>query len=277
LVAQSALSTWPLSWWIATSLVLATLIPTVTWLLTRSPLRIPALVRIATWPGSQAVAWLLAGLFCLLIPVAAWRAGILSPYYMGLVENDWLDALGTGGGLAVLIAALMLAGWFVYRRSLRSEPFAAWACCEELTPAERWVAPLNAGLGQWHWAFYRAGAIAWLAAGVTLPLVIPARLPWLAGWAAPVLDAWHAQPVYWGSWLGLGLVALEWFLNPYTWHELWVPGRLEGALRGAGLAVATTALFALTRSFWLCIACSLVVEIVIAGWFPVTTAEARTE
>jgi accessory gene regulator protein AgrB len=39
-------------------------------------------------------------------------------------------------------------------------------------------------------------------------------------------------------------------------------------VRSALLATVTAALFALTRNFWLCLVCSLIVEISIARWFP---------
>ncbi len=73
--------------------------------------------------------------------------------------------------------------------------------------------------------------------------------------------------------MGLLLVAVEWLLNPFARAALRTPGRLEGALRMAGLAVATTGLFALTRNLWLCLLCNVIVEAVAAIWFPVPALE----
>ena len=68
--------------------------------------------------------------------------------------------------------------------------------------------------------------------------------------------------------MGLGLIGLEWALNPFARAALGRPIRREAALRRVILAIATTALFAITRNVWLCLACDLAVETVIAGWLP---------
>ncbi len=45
------------------------------------------------------------------------------------------------------------------------------------------------------------------------------------------------------------------------------PGRQEAALHSADLAIATAALFALTRNFWLCLACQVLAETAMALWW----------
>ena len=89
----------------------------------------------------------------------------------------------------------------------------------------------------------------------------------------PHLDATTA--LYWGAWLGLAAAAVEWLLNPYARRALRTPGRQEAALRDAALAVATTALFALTRNFWLCLTAQVLAASGIAWWWaqerPATT------
>jgi hypothetical protein len=64
------------------------------------------------------------------------------------------------------------------------------------------------------------------------------------------------------------MLIVEWLLNPFARAELRTPGRQEAALRTAALAIATTALFALTRNFWLCLVCQVVVETAVAAWWP---------
>ena len=119
-------------------------------------------------------------------------------------------------------------------------------------------APVDAALLQWHWAFYRALAIA------LLPIVAGA-LP-SSEILLPLGSNWQTAPLYWGSWLGLALIALEWALNPLRRAGLRRPGQRETALLRIALAIATTALFTVTPNFWLLLICHLAVETVIAGW-----------
>lgn len=278
--------------WAASSLVLAVLAANLGWLIGhrlggRRP--IAALLR---WPAGPALRWLLVALFLFLPPLAAWRSGALSLYAMGLGELVWLADLSEGGPLALIISGIVLLGWLIYRRSLAgpAQPGSV-GILSESPNGPRWLALLNAALWQWHWAFYRAAVIGWLAsgmagsvthAGASAPGLVgtsPTAAPFLAVLAqemsaqvAIFLAALSAQPLYWGSWLGLGLSAVEWFLNPFARADLRTPGRLEGSGRLVVMAVATTALFAATRNFWLCLACHLLVETFIAGFFPAPSA-----
>lgn len=234
---------------------------------------------VAFWRGPEGPAgeWLLVAFYLLLPPFAAWRVGAVSPYLMGLTETDWPSVLGVPGLLAAAISALALAGWLVFRRGLRPS-LARQAVAGPASVSsgrasrneglQRWLAPVDGALHQWHMAFYRAGVIAWVAAGVTLPAWLPGEGS-LAGQAANrLVQIWQKQPVYWGSWLALVPIACEAALNPYARRAIQTPGRMEGAMRSIGLAVATTALFSLTRNFWLCLFSAIAVEILIAKWFP---------
>ena len=235
--------------WLAGSLVAAVLFTNITWLV----LRWPAAARLASRDGLKPLHWLIVSLFLLLPPMLAWRYGALSLSFMGIAELDWVGTILSGGLPAVMVAGLLLFGWSAYRRHVGF----SWeqeGSARNLAPA--WRAFLDAALLQWHWAFYRASAIAWLIG-----------LPPDAALARGVLSlggAWQNDPLYWGSWLGMTAAAMEWVLNPFARRALRRPGLSELAILRAVVAIATTALFVITRNFWLSLACHCVVEVVIA-------------
>jgi len=248
-------------WWVAGSLVLALLATNAGWqtLQVFKAWKVYGKVKVY----GPALGWLLRVLFLLLPPLAAWRSGALSLYFMGLTELDWIESLSVGGPLAVVVAGLLVFGWLVYRRTLfrlARDHDGRRGNLLSTRQNSLWRALLDATLWQWHWAFYRSAAIGWLAAGMGMQL--ETALPSLARYL------WE-QPLYWGSWLGLGLVAGEWALNPFARVAWRVSGQREQVLQTAILAIITTALFVLTRNFWLCLACHLVVETAIVAWFPV--------
>lgn len=242
--------------WLCASLLVALLATNITWLIRK------ILDKRSGAPAGQsagilaALAWLLVSLFFLLPPPAAWRFGALSPRLMGLTGIDWVESLRTGAPLMFLIIGLLLFGWLVYRRSLPGDRSRTRLARAGMTLR----APVDAALLQWHWAFYRALAIA------ILPIVAGS----LTGnqWLHPLGSRLMAAPLYWGSWLGLALIALEWALNPFARAGLHRAGHRESALLRVALAVATTALFTLTPNFWLLLLAHLAVETVIAGWLP---------
>jgi hypothetical protein len=245
------------AFWLLASLLVAIVATNVTWLALGLIWKRSRKERTRP-PGSSlaALAWLLISLFFLLPPPAAWRFGALSPRLMGLDGIDWVESLRVGIPLACLIVGLLIFGWLVYRHTLSGE--------RGRTRAGRVGAvlrtPIDAALLQWHWAFYRALAIA--------------LLPLVAGTLAsteillPLGKQLAGAQLYWGSWLGLALIALEWALNPFARAGLRRPGQREFALLRIALAVATTALFTLAPNFWLLLICHLAVETVIAGWLP---------
>ncbi len=235
--------------WLAGSVTLAVLSTNVAWYLIRGRLT----DRKGAWAAALGPStWLLTALFFLLPPFAALRAGALSPYFMGLTELDWLAHLGQGGSLIVLCGGLALFGWLIYRRRLR-EDLSGFPGSTRLVRG--WLAPVEAGLHQWHWAFYRAAAITLLAQGA-------------AGEAPGFLRALLASPLYWGSWLGLAVAGLEAALDPAVRAGLRSPGRRERIVLVATLMLVTTALFVLTHNFWLCLGCHALVGAAIAIWFP---------
>jgi len=204
--------------------------------------------------GWRIVAWLATALFFILPPVAAWLAGALSPYYLGISDLDWIPGLMSGAPVALAIIIGLLVGWLAYRRTLPRPVHAVPRDIEQIVTAAR--APLDAALRQWHWAFYRALAIAWVArwAPVQQQLVPFFRF-----------DP-SADPFYWGCWLGLLLIVAEWALNPFVRAALRDEHDREAAVRQLALVVATTALFASTRNLWLGLLCHVAVETIIVGW-----------
>ena len=237
----------PLAWLIG-CMALAVVTTNAAWLVVqrnRLPANLPALT------------WLVISLFWLLPPLLAWRAGALSLSFMGIAEIDWIQSLAGGLPLAASVIGLVLFGWLIYRRTLPQRAAETAGPFDRVGRTGR--ALLDAGLLGWHWAFYRAAAIGWLAG---LPDAAISQ-PVLAHAAGQIT----AQPLYWGSWLGLACVGLEWALNPFARTELHVPGRHEAALRRIVLALTVTAIFIVSRNLWLCLAAQALIETAIAGWF----------
>jgi hypothetical protein len=148
--------------------------------------------------------------------------GLLSLEDMGIVGLDerwpvtrWLEATGIGLGWG-LVALLILA--------------LAWASANRRTnlvrlrfPSRPWWLILVDGLFLGlHWAFYRAAL-------------------------AVILD-----DVYAGVFLGLGLIYLEWSLNPF-WRRGWrLDSRAATAWLGAAIALVVALLYFLNRNLWIC-------------------------
>ncbi len=243
--------------WLLGSLLVAILVSNVAWLLARWLATGPRGTRFLRWSGLPALTWLPVALYLLVPPFAAWRFGAISLFTLGLAEVNWLESLAAGGLLIALVIGLAGIGRLVY---LRSGPDPTGL--QRVGTIATWRVPLDAALAGWHWAFYRAAAIGWLAtAGAPALAAVGQSLPVAAALLQPLTD----QPLYWGSWLGLALVAVEWIANPFGRADLRTPGRSEPALGRAAVAVATTALFSLTRNLWLCLACQVAAEIVMTA------------
>jgi hypothetical protein len=242
--------------WLCASLLVAVVATNAAWLALRVLGQRSGAPAVPALGALSALAWLLVSLFFLLPPPAAWRFGALSPRLMGLTGIGWVASLRAGAPQVFLIVGLLIFGWLVYRRSLSGDRRRSRA--ERIGAALR--APVDAALLQWHWAFYRALAIA------LLPIAAGALA------SGEILQSLRQQllaaSLYWGSWLGLALIALEWTLNPFARAELHRPGQRETALLRIVLAIATTALFTVTPNFWLLLIAHLAVETVIAGWLP---------
>jgi hypothetical protein len=244
--------------WVLGSLALAVIATNVTRLAVRTRWQGRASSPGGTWGSLQPLVWLLTALFLFLPPIAAWRAGALSPYLMGLSELNWPDTLISSGGLALVSGGIIVFGWLMYRHRLPARARASGG-------SQPWLAPVDAALLQWHWAFYRAGVIGSLVLAAEMEGTRP------AAFLAPLVE----QPLYWGSWLGMILVALEWALNPFAREALigsrrnpdHAPAAELTVIRMA-LAVTTTSLFILTRNFWLGLVCHVVVETAVVAFLP---------
>lgn len=252
--------------WLLGSFIAIVLATNLAWLVVRKKAAEPAFRH----GPLAALGWLAISVFYLLVPFLALQRGVLSPYALGLTEIDWPATLSNGMVLAGLIVAGLMFGWLIYRRARHDEATSGedWAQPERsvspLPPAIARIlavlrAPLDAALGQWHWAFYRAAVFGWLA----LPLSFPG-VPLIDR----VLQGLQTEPLYWGAWAGICAAGLEWALNPFGRAHMRRQDERETALRRAALAVATTGLFVLTRNFWLSLVVHVAVETLVAGWFP---------
>ena len=223
----SAVAASPLAFWLGVSLLVYVVAANVLWLL-RNSLRL------------QPFRWLAqAGRFAffLVVPYLAlggWPRqpyqGFLSLEDMGLVGlsehwpvTRWLEAAGIGlgwGGLALLLLGLAWVG--ANRRAGRT-----WLV---FSFSQWWAVLVGVLYLEVHWAFYR-GALAVMLG-----------------------DA------YVGAVLGLGLVYLEWTLDPF-WRRAW---RLESQAAQywlhAALVFVITVLFLLTRNLWVCLAVHVMIE-----------------
>lgn len=71
---------------------------------------------------------------------------------------------------------------------------------------------------------------------------------------------------YWGAWMGLGIVALEAFLNPWWWKALRGPEKGPLTLIRAGMAVLSAAFYLQAANLWLSILLHWGVTGGLAGW-----------
>jgi hypothetical protein len=149
--------------------------------------------------------------------------GLLSLEDLGLVGlsvrwpvTRWLEAAGTG--LAVGLAALLIlsVAWLRARHGPEDTRL-------HFPHRPGWWVVINVLYLEAHWAFYRAGL-------------------------GSLLD-----DVYAGVFLGLGLIYLEWGLNPF-WRRGWRrPARAAERWLRAALALVIALVFLLTRNLWVCV------------------------
>jgi len=210
--------------WIAASVLLSALVNGLAW-------RWRRLAGGGMHPLSQ---WLLSPLreggrflYFVGLPYVALLGGLIPSTQAGLVNLEWLRdltlslPLGLGAFLVLsLLRALMQ--W--------QEKTASGGAVPGRPLPSFWVTLRESVYQEVHWAFYRSAPL----------LAVDDRAQGIA--------------------LGLGIVALEAWLNP-AWRALWHrPNWAANALRTAGLAVLMAVVFGITGNLWVTIGLHVAVE-----------------
>lgn len=170
-------------------------------------------------------------------PLAALSAGALPPADLAANWMDWAGDVGWAAGLGTAAWALLAVGWWAVHRSTDG-PAPAGA------DASPWTLLREAAFHEAHWSFYRNGPVVALGA-------------------------------YWGTWVGLGLVAVEAVANPWWRADLQDVARAPAALVRAGLAVLSGVLYLQTTNLWLAILVHWGVTWGLAAWARGLTGRAR--
>jgi VanZ family protein len=226
----SAYASSPLLFWVGGSVLIYALLAHALWLTNSQPFR-----RSPSSRWSVQVGRFLFYVGILYLALGGWPRrpyqGLLSLEDIGLVGlsvrwplTRWLEAVGTSLGLGLLVFLILLLAWSHANRSAAEARL-------HFSPRPWWAIVVDVLYMEGHWAFYR-GALA-----VTL------------------------GDVYGGVFLGLGLVYLEWSLNP-AWRQGW---RMESQaasqwLRGA-LALVAALIYLLTRNLWVCLGVHWLLEL----------------
>jgi hypothetical protein len=150
-------------------------------------------------------------------------SGLLSLQDMGMVglggrwpPTRWLEAIGTAVGFGLVAFLLLLLAWANANRNMTGTQL-------HLPPRSWWMIFIDALYLQVHWAFY------WGALAVELGDVYPSVF------------------------LGLGLIYLEWAVNPF-WRQGWqIETLAAGQWLRAALALVVAILFLFTRNLWVCL------------------------
>jgi hypothetical protein len=269
---SDAISPWdvvhPLWLWIAGTVLLYALASNALWLVRRRGMshgrRLSALAsqmgvvpreqpRTKWLTRSRYFRWLVQGgrfLFYLAIPYLALGGWPRQPYQGLLALEDlgivgvggrwpvtrWLEAVGTGLGWG-LLALLLLTLALVNARGYTAEANRrAGGVRLRFPPQPWWVIVVDVLYLEVHWAFLRGGL------------------------AVALDDKLGGHALYAAAFLGLGLVYLEWSLNPF-WREGWRP-ESQAAVRWvrAALALVVAVLYLFTRNLWVCLAVHWLLE-----------------
>lgn len=164
--------------------------------------------------------------------------GLLSLEDMGIVGlgttwtvTRWLEAVGLGLALGSVAFLFLLLGWGTANRGAGG----VWL---GFSRRPWWVLLVDVLYMEVHWAFYRSGMAVALGQG--------------------------SSYLYAGVFLGLGLVYLEWCLNPF-WRRGWrTESQAAARWLRAALALIVAVLFLFTRNLWVCLGVHLLLEL--AAW-----------
>jgi hypothetical protein len=216
-------------YWIATSVLLSALVNGLVW-------RCRRLTDIGIHPSLE---WLLSFLreggrflYFVGLPYAALVGGLIPATKAGLVNLAWLRdlTLSLPLGLGTFLVLLGLRALIRWREKNVPGGPVPWE-----PPLSSWGTLRESVYQEIHWAFYRSA-----------PLI--------------TMDD-RAQAIA----LGLGIVALEAWLNP-AWRALWQdPGQAPTALRTAGLAVLMAVVFGITGNLWVAVGLHVAVDTA-CGW-----------
>ncbi len=159
--------------------------------------------------------------YYLVLPFAALLFGLISLRTLGLAYLDWADGIRWAIVLALATWSLLM---FVWVPSLRATAGQA-RTSSELTWSRRLIEVIYM---QAHWALYRAVCISVLTGTLSDELA-----------------------VYWGTCLGLVLVAIEAWSDPRVRRHIATLGEGEFTLWSASQAIINAVGFVLTHNLWL--------------------------
>jgi len=153
---------------------------------------------------------------------------------MGLANLSWLRGLAPAAGLT--IGGFLLVGW-------------GWSALVRI--AENYPFPENLALtaSPWGWSYALRDA-------VYLQM----------SWAFCRAACMPSVGAYYGVFLGLGLLLLTGLTDPTVRVALTTPGKREGVLHTASLALVTTLIYLFTGNLILCAVSHFVLQVAVARW-----------
>ena len=233
-------ASWNESWvWLGGSLFLAALSANVAWLF-RHPKAGPIgefVTRLIAWNFSPWLLQILRLAYYVGVPFAAliWGNDAVTEILLGFRRaagatgaDNWLDWVYDAGWAATLgIGAwgFLALGWWAYRRALMTVDVSS---AVPGSNTSGWTLLRRAIYHEVHWGFYRNAPI--LALDKYLGFTLAK---------------------YWGTWVGLALVALETVLNPAWRRELADAKQAPTQLMRVALAIVSSILFLQTGNLWL--------------------------
>lgn len=227
--------------WLGGSFLLAVASTQIAWWLEHKQNRPAWVSSLLNWAHAADLINLLRFLFCVCLPFVAliWGRDAVIGGLLGLQPirflslfsaeptsdaaanwTDWVRDLGWAALLVAVAWIVLVLGWRIASKAAGRGPSQA---------SSSWTLFREATFHEVHWSFYRNGPIATLGA-------------------------------YWGTWVGLGLVAAEAALNPYWRDSLLSPDKAATALVRASLSVMSAVLFLQTQNLFVTILAHWVVS-----------------
>jgi cbb3-type cytochrome oxidase subunit 3 len=177
--------------------------------------------------------------YYLLLPYYALVQGLISAQGLGIGEHlNWPQDILRAAGWTALALFLLSLSWWAFRRAIRDDA--------HYPPPEN----LMLSASPWGW-------------GYTLREAAYLQMFW--GFCRAVWVPFVG--IYYGAFLGLGIVYLVGWLNPATRAGLALSGKREAIIHTASLALCSTVLYVQTGNLWLCFGMHALVELVLARTF----------